>query len=301
MRTAQHNKNTGYVPGMNSGALPVNVYLRRQKTRLDNISYVREGGQLHFYRPGFQSGYKPCVTSVNKKTFSQWAALLGLASLGIAPAFGQAQQVPIPEQPSVAPQIEIAGTGIGTLDLGRSRNALPDGGRASGSQINISDSAISIGAAQRLYKGGIGSLNIGGLALDQTNVGRGTQLFLHQAYVDYQTQNLESYLGRTDNPTAQIVTFPTLRGDDLITFTNLLDPFSSGENVEEHRYSNVGSVTLNQKLTTFENFHVQHLIDSAGDKYAERHGPELVWGQCPIPGAAGNGGDSKSRFLWRGL
>ncbi len=198
------------------------------------------------------------------KVLGQWAALLGLTAAGIVPAFGQAQQVPIPEQPSVSPQIEIAGTGVGTLDLGRSRNALPDGGKASGSQINVSDSALVIGAAQRLYGGGIGSLAVGGLALDQTNVGRGTQLFLHQAYVDYQTQKLEAYLGRTDNPTAQIVTFPTLRGDDLITFTNLLDPFSSGDNVEEHRYSNVGAITFNQKLRTFENFHVQHLIDSAG-------------------------------------
>ena len=183
--------------------------------------------------------------------------------MSVLPAFGQAQQVPIPEQPSVAPQIEIAGTGVGTLDLGRTRNALPDGGRASGSQINLSDSALVVGAAQRLYKGGIGSLAVGGLAVDQTNVGRGTQLFLHQAYVDYQTQSLEAYLGRTDQPTAQIVTFPTLRGDDLITFTNLLDPFSDGQNLAEHRYSNVGAVTINQGLHTFENFHVQHLINSS--------------------------------------
>jgi hypothetical protein len=202
------------------------------------------------------------AATIKKKTLSRWITLAGLTAMGSVPAFGQAQQVPIPEQPSVSPQIEITGTGVGTLDLGRSRNALPDGGKASGSQINISDSALVIGAAQRLYKGGIGSFAVGGLALDQTNVGRGTQLFLHQAYVDYQSQALEAYLGRTDNPTAQVVTFPTLRGDDLFTFTNLLDPFSSGENVAEHRYSNVGAVTLNQNLHTFENFHVQHLIDS---------------------------------------
>jgi len=199
----------------------------------------------------------------SKKAWRHLAAMMGLASASIASAFGQAQQVPIPEQPSVSPQIEITGTGAVTLDLGRSRNALPDGGKASGSQIDITDSALVVGAAQRLYKGGIGSFAVGGLAVDQTNVGRGTQLFLHQAYVDYQTQVTEAYLGRTDQPTAQIVTFPTLRGDDLITFTNLLDPFSTGEITEEHRYSNVAAVTINQKLTTFENFHVQHLIDSA--------------------------------------
>ena len=198
-----------------------------------------------------------------KQALRQGVALMGLAMISAIPAFGQAQQVPIPEQPSTAPQIEILGTGVATLDLGRSRNSTPDGGKASGSQINISDSSLVVGAAQRLYKGGIGSLTVGGLALDQTNTGRGTQLFLHQAFADYQAQSLEAYIGRTDQPTAQIVTFPTLRGDDLVTFTNLLDPFSSGENVNEHRYSNVAAVTLNQKLTTFENFHVQHLIESA--------------------------------------
>lgn len=192
-------------------------------------------------------------------------ALIAVAGGNLTPVHAQAQQVPIPEQPSVAPQIDISGTGIGTLNLGRSRNPLSDGGTASGSQVNISDSAITIGASERLYRGGIGSLNIGGLALDQTNVGKGTQLFLHQAFVDYQTLGLEAYAGRTDNPTAQVVTFPTLRGDDLISFTNLLDPFSNGDNVEEHRYSNVAAVTFNQGLTNYENFHVQHLIDSSAN------------------------------------
>lgn len=191
-------------------------------------------------------------------------AAIGFAGLHPNAVVAQAQQAPIPEQPSAAPQIEVAGTGVVTLDLGRSRNSTPDGGQAGSSQVNLSDTALTVGAAQRLYKGGIGSLTLGGLALDQAGTGRGTQVFLHQAFADYQDQTLEAYIGRTDQPTAQIVTFPTLRGDDLITFTNLLDPNSSGENAEEHRYSNVAAVTLNQKLTTFENFHVQHLIDSAG-------------------------------------
>lgn len=154
-------------------------------------------------------------------------ALFGFAGLHPSPAIAQTQQVPIPEQPSTAPQIEILGTGVATLDLGRSRNAAPDGGKASSSQINLSDTSLTAGAAQRLYRGAIGSLTVGGLALDQTNTGRGTQVFLHQAFADYQDQKLEAYIGRTDQPTAQIVTFPTLRGDDLITFTDLLDPFST--------------------------------------------------------------------------
>ncbi len=192
------------------------------------------------------------------------AALIGMMLMSGPPCYAQAQQSPIPEEPSTQPQLEFAGSGVATLDIGRSPNALSGGGKASESQVNIADSALLIGAAQRLYHGEIGSFSLGGLALDESNTGRGTQLFLHQAFADYQARNVEALFGRTDQPTGQIVQFPTVRGDDLITFTNVLNPFSNGDNVEEHRYSNVGSVTLNQGFTTFENFHVQHLINSAG-------------------------------------
>lgn len=189
------------------------------------------------------------------------AALLALAT-GAPSARAQAQQAPVPEQPSTAPQLEIEGAGIATLDIGRDRTPLPGGGRASSSQVNLSDSALMLGAAQRLYRNGIGSVSFGGLTTDQTN--GSSQLFLHQAFLDFQARSLESYIGRTDTPTAQIVTFPTLRGDDLVTFTNLLNPFSNGRVLEEHRYADVAAITINQGLRTFENFHAQHLIDSSG-------------------------------------
>lgn len=188
-----------------------------------------------------------------------------LAALGGGTARAQAQQVPIPEDPAVAPQLEVAGVGVGSLDLGRKRNFL-SGGRTSGNQINISDSSLLIGAAERLYRGAIGSFSLGGITLDQANSGRtdGPQMFLHQAFLDYQALRYEAYVGRTNTPPAQIVQFPTFRDDDLLGFTYLLNPYSDGGNTNEHRYANVAAVTLNQGQRTFENFHVQNLIGSAG-------------------------------------
>lgn len=171
----------------------------------------------------------------------------------------QAQPVPVPEDQSTAPQIDIAAVGIATATGGRTgSNDKAESG------INFSDSAIQIGAAERLFNGGIGSFGIGGMTTEQSNRGTGNFLFLHQAFVDYQTEKFEALLGRTDNPTAHLIDFPTLRGDDLITLTNPLNPFSNGQNIEEHRYSNVASVTFNQGLRYFENIHAQHLINSAG-------------------------------------
>ena len=178
----------------------------------------------------------------------------------------QAEQVPIPEQPSVAPQIEIDGVGVTTLDLGLRRQYDAGGNQSSSSRVNLSDSALLLGASERLYKpGAVGSLVIGGEATDQTNSGNlNNQLFLHQGYADYQDRNVEGYVGRTNVPT-KFIQFPTLRGDDLITFTDLPDPFSSGANTEEPRYGNVAAVALTRNLRDFVNAHVQHLIHSAGD------------------------------------
>jgi len=189
---------------------------------------------------------------------------LSVGIMSVGPVFAQAQQVPIPEETSTAPQLDVAGVGVATLDALRPRNPLPGGGTASGSQVNFADSALLIGAAQRLYRGAIGSVAFGGLATDENNTGNKTSFFIHQLFADYQSKTLEGYVGRTDTPAAQLVQFPTLRGDDLVTFTSLLDPFSNGDSQEEHRYSNVAAVVLNQSLKSFENVHVQHLIDSSG-------------------------------------
>ncbi len=170
----------------------------------------------------------------------------------------QAQPVPIPEDPSVSPQINITGVGVGTL--GYEKNSETTAGKGS---INFTDSALQVGAAQRLYEGGgVGSFGMGWLTTDESNKGTGNSFFLHRAFLDYQDEKFEAIFGRSDNLTAHLVDFPTLRGDDLVTLTSPLNPFSNGRNIEEHRYANVASFTLNQKLKYFENIHVQHLINS---------------------------------------
>lgn len=176
---------------------------------------------------------------------------------------GQAQQTPIPEEPSISPQISLNGTAIGTLEYHSPRIVLPSGIKSSSSRINLSDSALMLGISERLYrKGGIGSFVIGGTTTDSDKSPSGTEFFLHKLYLDYQTHVLEGYIGRTDTGT-QLVDFPTLRGDDLNEFVNVLNPFSSGENIQEHRYTNQATVVLNRNLRSFLNLHAQNLISSS--------------------------------------
>ena len=170
----------------------------------------------------------------------------------------QVQPVPIPADTSVSPQIEIDGVGIGTLGVGRSAET-----PATKSRLNFSDTSLFAGASERLYDEAIGTFGIGGITTDQSlNAGTGTAFFLNRAYVDYQARSFEVLLGRSDNPMGHLIDFPTLRDEDLLTLTNPLNPFSKGEHSEDHRFSNVASISLNQGLSHFENFHVQHQIDS---------------------------------------
>ena len=186
------------------------------------------------------------------------AAVLGTV-LGIGNAWAtQAQPVPVPDDPSISPQLEISGVGIATGRFGRlGQSDQPEG------EVKFSDSALFIGGAQKLYSDSIGSFGLGTLTTDSTQTQSGASLFVHQAFVDWQGEAAELLLGRSDNPTAHIVDFPTLREEDLITLTNPLDPFSDGIASQDHRYSNVGSFTLNQRLTYFENIHAQHQLNSA--------------------------------------
>jgi hypothetical protein len=185
------------------------------------------------------------------------AALVSIGSQD-ASAKAVAQHAPIPEDAGISPQIEWDGTGVGTLKgLAGSNLNNPTG------TLDFTDSALIFAASQALYGDGIGSFVFGSLLTDESLKGTGNPIFIHQAYVSYQAKWFEAMVGRSDNPMAQFIDFPTIRADDMITFTSYLDPFSNGSVVEDHRYANVGSFTLNQDLKTFENIHVQHLIHSA--------------------------------------
>jgi hypothetical protein len=188
-----------------------------------------------------------------------FALLLGMTIFSPLAFAIQAQPVPIPEDPSSSPQIDIAGVGVGTA--GYAKDSDSPSGKA---RADFADSSLQIGAAQRLFEGGaVGSAGFGFVTTEEAGQAGNGPFFLHQAFVDYQAERFEALLGRTDSPTAHPVDFPTLRSDDLITLTTPLDPFSNGKNPEEHRYSNVASFTLNQGLRYFENFHVQRWIRSA--------------------------------------
>lgn len=222
---------------------------------------------------------------IRLRTVNMLTVIPALVALSPICSLAQVQHTPIPEQPSTSPQIEVDGSGIVSLELRTPRNTLPDGTKLSTTRINFTDSSLLVGISDRLYRqGGIGSFVIGTTATDGSINSSSTGLMLNQLYLDYSTAPLEVTLGRTDVAT-RLIGFPTLRSDDLVEFTRVLDPNSNGNNVEEQSYGNVASVTYNSRLRYFVNLHAQHLIntvDSSSDQTGiNSYGLNLVYEGVP--------------------
>ncbi len=94
-------------------------------------------------------------------------------------------------------------------------------------------------------------MGFGMLTLGNQATPRQILFFLTQAFLDYQREAFEVLIERSDNPTAHLVDFPTLRDDDLFTLNNPLNPFSNRSTAQDHRYSNLAEITFNQGLKWF--------------------------------------------------
>ncbi len=101
---------------------------------------------------------------------------------------------------------------------------------------DFSDTGLLLGFRQKLYNKFRGQLVIGFQFPDaESDLG---QLFFHQTFIKIENQTNILKLGRSRVRSA-LIEFPTLRDDDALEFTDVLNPFSSGENTEDHQYGNV--------------------------------------------------------------
>src|SRR5947209_12626100 len=57
------------------------------------------------------------------------------------------------------------------------------------------------------------SVILGTAMVGEREVVNGTNLFVHQLFLDYQTRPLEGYLGRTNTAT-RLIEFPTIRSEE---------------------------------------------------------------------------------------
>jgi len=130
----------------------------------------------------------------------------------------------------VSPEIELAARGVMSVNIDANTNQTT-------SAINdFSDSGILFGFRQKLYSDFRGQLVIGMQFPDaDSDLG---QIFFHQTFLLLEDRANVIKLGRS-RVASSLIEFPTLRDDDAIYFTDVLNPYSSGVNSEDNQYGNV--------------------------------------------------------------
>ena len=130
----------------------------------------------------------------------------------------------------VSPEIQLGARGVMSFNV----DARAD---ETSSAINdFSDTALLLGFRQKLYNKFRGQLVVGFQFPDaDSDLG---QVFYHQIFVKLENKSNILKLGRSRVRSA-LIEFPTLRDDDALFFTDVLNPFSNGENTEDNQYGNV--------------------------------------------------------------
>lgn len=130
----------------------------------------------------------------------------------------------------VSPEIQIGARGVMSFNL----DFLSD--KTSSAVNDFSDSSFLLGFRQKLYKDFRGQFVLGFQFPDaDSNLG---QIFFHQVFLKIENKSNILKIGRSRVKSA-LIEFPTLRDDDALHFTDVLNPFSSGENTEASQYGNV--------------------------------------------------------------
>jgi len=157
----------------------------------------------------------------------------------------------------VTPAIQLAGRGVMSFNTYQ-RSGVVYGDKSSA--INdFSDTGILLGLRQKLYNDYRSRFVIGFQFPDaDSDLG---QVFFHQIHFQLENQYSIFRIGRT-RVRSSLIEFPTLRDDDAIEFTDVLNPFSSGENTEESQFGNVAEAGIIVKQRLFLTVHGEHFTET---------------------------------------
>jgi len=153
----------------------------------------------------------------------------------------------------VSPEFQLASKGVMSFNVDYLSNN-------SASAINdFSDSGLMIGFRQKLYSNYRGQMVIGFQFPDaDSDLG---QIFFSQMFLKIESKSNILKMGRSRVKSA-LIDFPTLRDDDAIPFTDVLNPFSTGENSEDNQYGNVSEVARLFGQRTWFRIHGEHFTET---------------------------------------
>ncbi len=134
----------------------------------------------------------------------------------------------------VTPEIMLCARGVMSVNVDANSSKTT-------SAINdFSDSGILLGFREKLYSNFRGQF-VMGMQFPDADSDLG-QIFFHQTFLKLEDKSNIIKLGRS-RVASSLIEFPTLRDDDALHFTDILNPFSAGINSEDNQYGNVFEYT----------------------------------------------------------
>jgi len=171
-----------------------------------------------------------------------WKAIFILSFTFLGTIFGQ-----------ISPEIQLGARGVMSVNVDANSDKTT-------SAINdFSDSGILLGFRQKLYSNFRGQF-VMGMQFPDANSDLG-QIFFHQTFLKLEDRTNIIKLGRS-RVASSLIEFPTLRDDDALHFTDVLNPFSSGVNSEDNQYGNVFEYTHIFRQRYHLKIHGEHFTKS---------------------------------------
>ncbi len=145
--------------------------------------------------------------------------------------------------PNVVPEINIAGRGVVSVDAARDNRA--GGGKNSEGTLNTADSSLLFGFSKYLSVGdGYSNYGFGviGFKLPDDDADLKDDIYIHEANVGVGGKNYEVKLGRSRLGNT-LIQFPTIRDDDLLGYTYVLNGSANAEAEEYQQFGGVAQGT----------------------------------------------------------
>ncbi len=153
----------------------------------------------------------------------------------------------------VSPEIQLGARGVMSFNIDS------QSGKTTSAVNDFSDSGLLTGFRQKLYNNYRGQLVIGFQFPDaDSDLG---QLFFHQTFIKIENKSNILKMGRSRVQSA-LIEFPTLRDDDALFYSDVSNPFVTGENSEDNQYGNVIELAHIFGQRYWLRFHGEHFTET---------------------------------------
>ena len=167
--------------------------------------------------------------------------------------------------PMVAPEINLGGRVIATLNADRTKDAA--GAKEGDEHLDIADSSLLLGFSKYLFDSRHYGFAVIGLKTPEDDTDLKDDIYFHELHVGIGGPQWEMKLGRSRLGNT-LISFPTLRDDDLLAYTHVGNGSSNAEAEEYQIFGNIvgGNWWFTKTLSLDAAVTGRTVTDAAGDR-----------------------------------